>query len=74
VETLLGRLNLPIDLANEPLEPALDLLRLDKKRRGSKIRFVLVRQVGEVEFQELELSELTALSRALVRTGRSARR
>jgi shikimate kinase/3-dehydroquinate synthase len=59
VTNLLARLGLPTDLASEPLETAVELVALDKKRRGSRVKFVLVRDAGAVEFLPIELAELT---------------
>jgi 3-dehydroquinate synthetase len=70
VERLLWRLGLPTDLSLEPLDAAVELLGLDKKRRGSKVRFVLLKDVASIDFLDLELSELKTLARALTRSSR----
>jgi 3-dehydroquinate synthetase len=44
------------------------LLGLDKKRKGRRVKFVLVRQPGQIEFRNLELSELTRLAGDLGRS------
>ena len=62
VTELLTRLGLPTDLSREPLEPAADLIGLDKKRRGSRVKFVFVRQAGQIEFMPIELSEVKRLA------------
>lgn len=67
VTELLARLELPTDLASEPLQPAAALIGLDKKRRGSAVKFVLVRAPGEIEFRALELRELEGMAGALAR-------
>src|SRR5690606_35817590 len=41
VVRLLGSLGLPVDVASEPLEDAARLIGHDKKRAGSKLRFVV---------------------------------
>lgn len=61
VEGLLRKWGLPTDWKAEPIEEALALLELDKKRSGSRVRFVLVRRPEAVEFQALELADLRRL-------------
>jgi shikimate kinase/3-dehydroquinate synthase len=63
VTGLLTRLGLPASLDSAPVEPALGLVLHDKKRSGNHIRFVLVRDVGQVELRELSLDDIR---RALV--------
>jgi len=67
VMALLGALGLPIDLSKEPLEQAASLIGLDKKRRGNRVKFVLVRGAGQIEFESLELGALERLARDLAR-------
>lgn len=67
VTRLLARLGLPTNLREEPLEQAAELLQLDKKRKGKRIKFVLVREPGQIEFRNLELGELVRLSGDLAR-------
>jgi len=64
---LLARLGLPVDLSTEPLGSAADLLGLDKKRRGRRVKFVLVREPGQIEFRQLELTDLVRLASDLAR-------
>lgn len=56
VIALLRRLGLPCSLAGEPLAEAAALLGHDKKRAGSKLRFVLARDVGSVTLSDLDLA------------------
>ena len=65
VSELLARLGLPTDLSNEPLESAAGLIGLDKKRKGSSVKFVLARAAGDIEFRALELAELGRFARDL---------
>lgn len=65
VTQLLERLRLPTDLSQEPLEPAAALIGLDKKRRGSGVKFVLARDAGAIEFRTLELRELERMASSL---------
>jgi shikimate kinase / 3-dehydroquinate synthase len=65
VTRLLAALGLPTDLAREPLAEALELVGLDKKRRGSKVRFVAAAAAGRIEFVSLELERLKALGAEL---------
>ena len=67
VTALLQRLGLPTDLSNEPLEPAAALIGLDKKRKGSGVKFVLAREPGHIEFRSLELRELERMAPELAR-------
>jgi shikimate kinase/3-dehydroquinate synthase len=62
---LLDRLGLPTDLSKEPLEQAASLIGLDKKRRGSSVKFVLARAAGDIQFRSLELRELERAAREL---------
>jgi shikimate kinase/3-dehydroquinate synthase len=68
VTRLLARLGLPTDLQAEPLDAAAELLGLDKKRKGRRVKFVLVREPGRIEFRNLELGELTRLAGDLSRS------
>jgi shikimate kinase / 3-dehydroquinate synthase len=65
VTKLLSELGLPTDLAREPLGEAAELVGLDKKRAGSRVRFVVARELGRVETTEIELGELKSLARTL---------
>lgn len=62
ITRLLEQLGLPTDLGKEPLSEAADLIALDKKRRGSKIKFVLVRRSGQIEFMPLELTQVKRIA------------
>jgi 3-dehydroquinate synthase len=68
VTELLGRLGLPTDLSAEPLEEAAALVGLDKKRRGSRVKFVLVRDAGQIELMPIELEELKRVAHDLGHT------
>jgi shikimate kinase / 3-dehydroquinate synthase len=61
VTSLLARLGLPTDLSREPLADALGLVGMDKKRRGSRVRFVGLAGVEQIEFVSLELDGLKSL-------------
>ncbi len=65
VTSLLERLGLPVDLATRDLLGASSLIGHDKKRAGSKLKFVVVHEPGRVETVPLELEELRRLTRAL---------
>jgi len=62
---LLTGLGLPTDLGREPLAEAAQLIGLDKKRAGSRLKFVVARDLGRVETLDLEVSELERLAVAL---------
>lgn len=57
----LAALGLPVDVGREPLREAVELLGHDKKRAGSRVKFVVARELGRVELVELPLDELSAL-------------
>jgi shikimate kinase/3-dehydroquinate synthase len=69
VTALLEALGLPVELEREKLERAAELVMHDKKRAGSKLRFVLARDVGDVTTQEIPLTELRALIPEVVTGG-----
>jgi shikimate kinase/3-dehydroquinate synthase len=62
-KTLLVALGLPTDLRAHPVEDALTLLSLDKKRRGDMLRVVLLRTIGAAEIVPMPLPELRRLLR-----------
>jgi shikimate kinase/3-dehydroquinate synthase len=61
VVALLGALGLPTNLAEQPIERAAALVGHDKKRAGSRVGFVLVREAGSPLTHPLELDELRRL-------------
>lgn len=61
VSALLERLGLPIAAEPAAVRSALELVARDKKRRGSRLRFIAVRAVGDVAPVDLELAELARL-------------
>jgi shikimate kinase/3-dehydroquinate synthase len=61
VAALLGRLGLPVDLDAQPVEKALPLVGLDKKRRAGAVRFVLVHGLGEAGVHPVRPDDLPAL-------------
>lgn len=65
VVALLAELALPVDLSSEPLERAAQLIGLDKKRRGSRVKFVLARAAGHIELVPMELAEIQRLAAEL---------
>jgi 3-dehydroquinate synthase len=54
----LGRLGLPVDLRAQPLAEAAELIGRDKKRAGSRLRFIVARKPGDVGFADLDVHEL----------------
>jgi shikimate kinase / 3-dehydroquinate synthase len=62
VVAVLSTLGLPVDLSSEPISEASKLVSHDKKRAGSKIRFVVARAVGRVETVDLELEDVRRLA------------
>jgi shikimate kinase/3-dehydroquinate synthase len=61
VVRLLERLGLPVDLDAQPLAQAMRFLTLDKKRRGDKVRAVVMHRIGETKVQQLALDAFPAL-------------
>lgn len=58
IEELLRRIGLPTDIRNEPLADAVRLIAHDKKRKASKLTFIVARDVGRVESVDIPLAEL----------------
>ena len=65
IEQLLGRIGLPTDVRNEPLDDAVRLIAHDKKRKASKLTFIVARELGRVESVDIPLAELEAAVLAL---------
>jgi 3-dehydroquinate synthase len=57
IRRLLQSLGLPTEVSFDK-DPILDAVRRDKKRTGSRIRFVFLRGIGEPSVEDLELEEL----------------
>jgi shikimate kinase / 3-dehydroquinate synthase len=51
-------LGLPVDLSAHSLSKAVELIGHDKKRAGSRVRFVAAKSVGQVELLDLGLDDL----------------
>jgi shikimate kinase/3-dehydroquinate synthase len=62
---LLAALGLPTDLSREPVREATELIALDKKRAGSRIRFVVARDLGAVDTLDIDLGELRGIAQKL---------
>lgn len=58
VVALLRTLGLPVDLSQEPLALAADLLGHDKKRAGAELTFIVARAPGQVERRRVAVREL----------------
>lgn len=65
IEALLRRIGLPTDIRNEPLDDAVRLIAHDKKRKASKLTFIVARELGRVESVDIPLAELEAAVLAL---------
>jgi shikimate kinase/3-dehydroquinate synthase len=61
VEHLLARLELPVNLDEEPLQQALRWVAYDKKRQGDAIRMILLRAPGSVEITRIASGQLSQL-------------
>jgi 3-dehydroquinate synthase len=53
IEALLKRFELPTDLPRHPRSAYLEALRVDKKSRDSRIRYIVLRRIGKAETLEL---------------------
>ena len=58
LQGLLARFGLPTQLPDFPRSAYLAALRVDKKRRDSRIRFVALREIGRAETVPLTLPEI----------------
>lgn len=65
VSRLLQQLKLPTRLSEEPIDQAAVLIGHDKKRRGSRLRFIVARDVEQVELVDLEVDRVRELASAL---------
>ena len=61
VVLLLRKLGLPSELGAEELREASGIVGLDKKRMGSSVKFVFVRELGDVVVRPVALEELRSL-------------
>jgi shikimate kinase / 3-dehydroquinate synthase len=61
VVRLLAQLELPVDLDAQPLAAALRFISLDKKRRGSAVRAVVMERVGATRVHPLAIDAFSAL-------------
>jgi 3-dehydroquinate synthetase len=65
VATALGRCGLDTDLGRWRRTRVLAHIAVDKKRHGSRVRFVALEDVGRVRLHEIEIAELGGLLGAL---------
>jgi len=61
VVRLLQVLGLPVELKAGELEAATQIVSFDKKRKGSKIKFVFARAIGSVVVEPISLEHLREL-------------
>jgi 3-dehydroquinate synthase len=64
IEKLLQNLNLPTGLQADG-GPMMDALKMDKKRKGDRIDFVLLNGLGTAVVEEISLEELEAVTNKL---------
>ena len=57
IVALLGKLNLPTVITGDK-QAIYNALELDKKREGTKINFVLMRGIGDVVIEKIDINEL----------------
>jgi len=60
VMALLARLGLPAKIERRDLEQCVALIGHDKKRAGSRIKFIFAQEIGSVLVQPLDVEELRA--------------
>jgi len=58
LEALLQRFGLPTELPARPRKAYLEALRVDKKRRGSRIQYIALRRIGQAQAVELTPAEI----------------
>jgi 3-dehydroquinate synthase len=58
LEALVRRMELPCELPNFPRRAYLSALRVDKKRRDSRIRYIVLRDIGRAEAVPLTPAEI----------------
>ncbi|MBW2362791.1 MAG: 3-dehydroquinate synthase [Deltaproteobacteria bacterium] len=58
LEELLRRCNLPTELPRHPRSAYLEALRVDKKSRDSRIRYIVLRRIGKAEALELTAARI----------------
>ena len=63
VVAALGRTGLPSDLDPYLRAPVLDRIRVDKKRTGDRVRFLVVGEVGSCEPYDIAVDELSRILR-----------
>jgi 3-dehydroquinate synthase len=64
VITLLRACDLPVDIPSD-ISRALHLIRMDKKRKGEYIRFVLLKEIGRAKTHLLPVNELDSIIKAI---------
>ncbi len=64
IVALLRGCDLPVDIPPD-IEKALHLIRLDKKRKGEYIRFVLLKEIGRAKTHLLPVNELDSIIKAI---------
>jgi 3-dehydroquinate synthase len=71
LERLLERFGLPTELPDRPRRAYLEALRVDKKSRDARIRYIVLRRIGRADAVELTPAEILPAGWAR-RTGRRA--
>jgi 3-dehydroquinate synthetase len=64
VISLLRSCDLPVEIPAD-IDKALHLIRMDKKRKGEYIRFVLLKETGRAKTHLLPLNELDSIIKAI---------
>lgn len=62
LEALLQRFDLPTELPRHPRSAYLEALRVDKKSRDSRIRYIVLRRIGKAEVLELTAARILPIA------------
>jgi 3-dehydroquinate synthetase len=64
LESLLQRFGLPTELPDHPRKAYLDALRVDKKSRNARIRYIVLRRIGRADAVDLSPAEILPSGRS----------
>jgi 3-dehydroquinate synthase len=64
LESLLLRFGLPVEIPQRPRKAYLEALKVDKKSRDSRIRYIVLRGIGRAEVVSLTPAEILPAGRA----------
>ena len=64
IRELLGRTGVPLELPDHPRKAYLAALGVDKKKKGSRVHFVVLRRIGRAETRPMTLAQIFPAKRA----------